>query len=112
MRGLVPPLKYSVKQSQYLFFTVLPPGLSYFKRIVVYSTRPRESFAYLIALLHLSEGFLNAVVPENPLCWDRSSVRAKFLPSDRAKFAQMGLPGVISQPILATMTEEVAEILG
>jgi CheY-like chemotaxis protein len=38
---------------------------------------------------------------------------AKVLPSDRAKFAQMGVAGVISKPIEpTTLTEEVAEILG
>ncbi|HEY9851028.1 MAG TPA: response regulator [Leptolyngbyaceae cyanobacterium] len=38
---------------------------------------------------------------------------AKVLPSDRAKFAQMGVTGVISKPIQpTTLTEEVAEILG
>ncbi len=38
---------------------------------------------------------------------------AKVLPSDRAKFAQMGVTGVISKPIQpVTLTEEVAEILG
>lgn len=38
---------------------------------------------------------------------------AKVLPSDRAKFAQMGIAGVISKPIEPlTLVEEVAEILG
>lgn len=38
---------------------------------------------------------------------------AKVLPSDRAKFAQMGVAGVISKPFQPlTLTEEVAEILG
>lgn len=38
---------------------------------------------------------------------------AKVLPSDRAKFAQMGVAGVISKPIEpATLVAEVAEILG
>ncbi len=38
---------------------------------------------------------------------------AKVLPSDRAKFAQMGVTGVISKPIEpTTLMEEVAEILG
>ncbi len=38
---------------------------------------------------------------------------AKVLPSDRAKFAQMGVRGVISKPIQpATLVAEVAEILG
>lgn len=38
---------------------------------------------------------------------------AKVLPSDRAKFSQMGVVGVISKPIQpTTLTEEVAEILG
>lgn len=38
---------------------------------------------------------------------------AKVLPSDRAKFAQMNIAGVISKPIQpTTLTEEVAEILG
>jgi CheY-like chemotaxis protein len=38
---------------------------------------------------------------------------AKVLPSDRAKFAEMGVIGVISKPIQpTTLTEEVAEILG
>ena len=38
---------------------------------------------------------------------------AKVLPSDRAKFAQMGVAGVIAKPIQpTTLTEEVAEILG
>jgi CheY-like chemotaxis protein len=38
---------------------------------------------------------------------------AKVLPSDRAKFAQMGVVGVISKPIEPlTLTAEVAEILG
>lgn len=38
---------------------------------------------------------------------------AKVLPSDRAKFAEMGVAGVISKPIEpTTLTEEVAEILG
>jgi len=38
---------------------------------------------------------------------------AKVLPSDRAKFAQMAVAGVISKPIQPiTLTEEVAEILG
>jgi CheY-like chemotaxis protein len=37
---------------------------------------------------------------------------AKVLPSDRAKFAQMPVPGVITKPIQPiTLTEEVAEIL-
>src|SRR4028119_2316144 len=38
---------------------------------------------------------------------------AKVLPSDRAKFAQMAVAGVIAKPIQPiTLTEEVAEILG
>lgn len=38
---------------------------------------------------------------------------AKVLPSDRAKFAQMGVTGVISKPIEPmTLTAEVAEMLG
>ncbi len=38
---------------------------------------------------------------------------AKVLPRDRAKFALMGVTGVISKPIQpTTLTEEVAEILG
>ena len=38
---------------------------------------------------------------------------AKVLPSDRAKFVQMGVTGVIAKPIQPiTLTEEVAEILG
>ncbi|MGL5059495.1 MAG: response regulator [Microcoleus sp.] len=38
---------------------------------------------------------------------------AKVLPSDRAKFAEMGVAGVIAKPIEPTsLTEEVAEILG
>lgn len=38
---------------------------------------------------------------------------AKVLPSDRAKFAEMGVSGVIAKPIQpVTLTEEVAEILG
>lgn len=38
---------------------------------------------------------------------------AKVLPSDRAKFAQMGVTGVIAKPIQPTsLTVEVAEILG
>lgn len=38
---------------------------------------------------------------------------AKVLPSDRAKFAQMNIAGVISKPIQPTiLTVEVAEILG
>jgi CheY-like chemotaxis protein len=38
---------------------------------------------------------------------------AKVLPSDRAKFAEMGVTGVISKPIQpVTLTKEVAEILG
>ena len=38
---------------------------------------------------------------------------AKVLPGDRAKFAKMGVAGVISKPIQPiTLTEEVAEILG
>ena len=37
---------------------------------------------------------------------------AKVLPSDRAKFAQMPVAGVITKPIQPiTLTEEVAEIL-
>jgi CheY-like chemotaxis protein len=37
---------------------------------------------------------------------------AKVLPSDRAKFAQMGVAGVISKPISPlSLTAEVAEIL-
>jgi len=37
---------------------------------------------------------------------------AKVLPSDRAKFAQMAVAGVITKPIQPiTLTEEVAEIL-
>ncbi|PSB01982.1 response regulator [Merismopedia glauca] len=38
---------------------------------------------------------------------------AKVLPSDRAKFAQMGVAGVISKPIEpTTLVAEVAEVLG
>ena len=38
---------------------------------------------------------------------------AKVLPSDRARFAQMNIAGVVSKPIQpTTLTEEVAEILG
>ncbi len=38
---------------------------------------------------------------------------AKVLPSDRAKFAQMGIAGVISKPIEPmTLVTEVTEILG
>jgi CheY-like chemotaxis protein len=38
---------------------------------------------------------------------------AKVLASDRAKFAQMAVAGVITKPIQSlTLTEEVAEILG
>lgn len=38
---------------------------------------------------------------------------AKVLPSDRAKFAQMGVAGVISKPIEpSTLVAEVSEILG
>ncbi|HEY9642237.1 MAG TPA: response regulator [Coleofasciculaceae cyanobacterium] len=38
---------------------------------------------------------------------------AKVLPSDRAKFARMGVAGVIAKPIEpTTLVEEVAEILG
>ncbi|MEZ2227739.1 response regulator [Microcoleus sp.] len=38
---------------------------------------------------------------------------AKVLPSDRAKFAKMGVTGVIPKPIQpATLTAEVADILG
>ena len=38
---------------------------------------------------------------------------AKVLPSDRAKFGQMAVAGVITKPIQPiTLTEEVAEILG
>src|ERR687885_2187660 len=38
---------------------------------------------------------------------------AKVLPSDRAKFAQMAVAGVIAKPIQPiTLTEEIAEILG
>lgn len=38
---------------------------------------------------------------------------AKVLPSDRAKFSEMGVAGVISKPIQpTTLTQEVAEILG
>lgn len=38
---------------------------------------------------------------------------AKVLPSDRARFTQMGVAGVITKPIQpTTLTEEVAEILG
>ncbi|MEG4573455.1 response regulator [Microcoleus sp. N3A4] len=38
---------------------------------------------------------------------------AKVLPSDRTKFAQMAVAGVIAKPIQPiTLTEEVAEILG
>jgi CheY-like chemotaxis protein len=38
---------------------------------------------------------------------------AKVLPSDRAKFAAMGVAGVISKPIEPmTLVEEVSEILG
>ncbi len=40
-------------------------------------------------------------------------VTAKVLPSDRAKFAQLGVAGVISKPIEpTTLVAEVAEILG
>jgi CheY-like chemotaxis protein len=38
---------------------------------------------------------------------------ARVLPRDRAKFAEMGVAGVITKPIEpTTLTEEVAEILG
>ncbi|MBW4492962.1 MAG: response regulator [Oscillatoria princeps RMCB-10] len=38
---------------------------------------------------------------------------AKVLPSDRARFAQMGIAGVIAKPFdPATISEEVAQILG
>ena len=38
---------------------------------------------------------------------------AKVLPSDRAKFTQMGVTGIISKPIEpTTLVTEVAEILG
>jgi CheY-like chemotaxis protein len=38
---------------------------------------------------------------------------AKVLPSDRDRFAQMGVAGVIAKPIEPiTLTEEIAEILG
>lgn len=38
---------------------------------------------------------------------------AKVLPSDRAKFAQMGVAGIISKPIEpTTLVAEIAEILG
>lgn len=38
---------------------------------------------------------------------------AKVLPSDRVKFAQMGVAGIISKPIEpTTLVAEVAEILG
>ncbi|MEW6498801.1 MAG: response regulator [Cyanobacteriota bacterium] len=38
---------------------------------------------------------------------------AKVLPSDRARFAQMGVAGVIAKPIEpTTLTEEIAELLG
>jgi CheY-like chemotaxis protein len=38
---------------------------------------------------------------------------AKVLPSDRTRFAQMGIAGVISKPFEpTTISEEVAEILG
>jgi CheY-like chemotaxis protein len=38
---------------------------------------------------------------------------AKVLPSDRAKFAHLGVTGVISKPIEPmTLTTEIAEILG
>ncbi|MDX2217020.1 MAG: response regulator [Oculatellaceae cyanobacterium bins.114] len=38
---------------------------------------------------------------------------AKVLPSDRAKFAQMGVTGIISKPIQpTTLIAEIAEILG
>ncbi len=38
---------------------------------------------------------------------------AKVLPTDRAKFAEMGVDGVVSKPIQpATLTAEVADILG
>ena len=38
---------------------------------------------------------------------------AKVLPSDRARFAQMGVAGVISKPIEpATLMAEISEILG
>ncbi|BAY15002.1 response regulator receiver domain protein [Anabaenopsis circularis NIES-21] len=38
---------------------------------------------------------------------------AKVLPSDRARFAQMGIAGVISKPFEPTsISEEIAEILG
>lgn len=40
-------------------------------------------------------------------------VTAKVLPRDRAKFAQMGVTGIISKPIEPiTLIAEVAEILG
>jgi CheY-like chemotaxis protein len=38
---------------------------------------------------------------------------AKVLPSDRARFAQMGIAGVITKPFEPTsISEEIAEILG
>lgn len=38
---------------------------------------------------------------------------AKVLPSDRDRFAQMGVAGVIAKPIEpTTLTEEIAQILG
>ena len=38
---------------------------------------------------------------------------AKVLPSDRTRFAQVGIAGVISKPFEpTTISEEVAEILG
>jgi CheY-like chemotaxis protein len=38
---------------------------------------------------------------------------ARVLPRDRAKFAEMGVAGVITKPIEpTTLTQEVAEILG
>ena len=38
---------------------------------------------------------------------------AKVLPSDRAKFVQLGVTGIISKPIQAiTLVTEIAEILG
>ncbi|MDB9514246.1 response regulator [Kamptonema animale CS-326] len=38
---------------------------------------------------------------------------AKVLPSDRARFAQMGIAGVVSKPIEPiTLKEEITEILG
>jgi hypothetical protein len=48
--------------------------------------------------------------PKNPVN-DQASIAAEC--SDRAKFAQMGVAGVISKPIEpTTLVAEVAEILG